>query len=409
MAISITGEKDYDVTIISNTFIDHFMPHANGAYVKVYLYLLRALARPQTELSISSIADFLGDTEGDVLRAISYLEKNGLLQTSHSPEGGINGIRICDPAVGQTVSADAAAMTDMSAMTAAEQMAGASVISEYAAAGNVSIENVAAFPADSRSAAGAPDGLTGDLTDHGAGALGKTSRLEIPTYSKSQIKALSSNEEVKWIMSIAERYLERLLNPTDIQLIIYLYESVGFPADLILYLYEYCASKEKKNPSYIEAVALSWAEQGIRTVEAAEDASLKYNTNYNAVVKAFGLNRMPGTAEQHYIDRWTGHSSGHFGFSTDIIEEACSRSLLATGRPDFKYTDKILENWHRKGIRTKQDIQKADQIHSQNAARTTYTGGQKAGANNRFNAFPQRNYSGEDYSSMEQKLLNRQG
>lgn len=378
MAISITGERDYDVTIIPNTFIDHFMPHANGAYVKVYLYLLRALKGTQAELSVSSIADFLGDTEGDILRAISYLEKNGLIQTSHSPEGQLTGIRICDP------------MTEPSGAVSAEPLAGVS--------------------------AGITAGISADQMDETgqeqAGSdtsAGKTTRLEIPTYSKAQIKALSSNEEVKWIMSIAERYLERLLNPTDIQLIIYLYESVGFPADLILYLYEYCASKDKKNPSYIEAVALSWAEQGIRTVEAAEDASLKYNTNYNAVVKAFGLNRMPGTAEQHYIDRWTGHGSGNFGFSTDIIEEACNRSLLATGRPDFKYTDKILENWHKKGIRNKQDIQKADQIHNQNAARTTYTNTQKAGANNRFNAFPQRNYSGEDYSSMEQKLLNRQG
>jgi len=42
-------------------------------------------------------------------------------------------------------------------------------------------------------------------------------------------------------------------------------QKIGFPADLILYLYEYCASRDKKNPAYIEAVALSWAEQGIRT------------------------------------------------------------------------------------------------------------------------------------------------
>ena len=31
-----------EVTILSNTFIDNYMPEANGEFVKVYIYLLRA-------------------------------------------------------------------------------------------------------------------------------------------------------------------------------------------------------------------------------------------------------------------------------------------------------------------------------------------------------------------------------
>ena len=29
------------VTVVKNTFIDQYMPQANGEFVKVYLYLLR--------------------------------------------------------------------------------------------------------------------------------------------------------------------------------------------------------------------------------------------------------------------------------------------------------------------------------------------------------------------------------
>lgn len=36
-----------DATILSNIFIDHFMPKANGEFVKVYIYLLRMLGRPE--------------------------------------------------------------------------------------------------------------------------------------------------------------------------------------------------------------------------------------------------------------------------------------------------------------------------------------------------------------------------
>ena len=36
-----------DATILSNIFIDRFMPKANGEFVKVYIYLLRMLGRPE--------------------------------------------------------------------------------------------------------------------------------------------------------------------------------------------------------------------------------------------------------------------------------------------------------------------------------------------------------------------------
>ena len=39
--ISLHAEGISDVTVVPNIFIDQFMPSANGAYVKVYLYLLR--------------------------------------------------------------------------------------------------------------------------------------------------------------------------------------------------------------------------------------------------------------------------------------------------------------------------------------------------------------------------------
>ena len=55
------------VTVITNEFIDEYMPTANGEYVKVYLYLLRHEERP---VEIAEIADALNHTEADVKRAL---------------------------------------------------------------------------------------------------------------------------------------------------------------------------------------------------------------------------------------------------------------------------------------------------------------------------------------------------
>src|SRR5690606_22112150 len=135
------------------------------------------------------------------------------------------------------------------------------------------------------------------------------------SYSAEKVAQMSNNDEIKWAMHIVEIYLDRPLKPMDVQLILYLYEELHFSAELIMYLYEYCVSKGKKNTSYIEAVALTWAEEGIDTEEKAKEATAAYNEHFNAVNKAFGLNRSPGQIERQYIKKWVEV----FKFTDEII------------------------------------------------------------------------------------------
>lgn len=79
--IRLRGQSN--TTQISNEFIDRFMVDANGEYVKVYLYLIRCINSNPDNLSISSIADHLDNTEKDVKRALQYWEKKNLLQLEY--------------------------------------------------------------------------------------------------------------------------------------------------------------------------------------------------------------------------------------------------------------------------------------------------------------------------------------
>ncbi len=357
--IKLYSSSASDATTISNIFIDTYMPVANGSYVKVYLYLLRCLSGKNSGLSISYLADRLDNTEKDIVRALNYWEKVQLISVSRNTEGNITGITMNEPSSTQTD-------TNTESTEILDELA-------------ISQEEV-------------PTSLEAPI--------------ERPVYTSQQIAELSNNDEIKWIMNIIEIYLERLLKPKDVQLILYLYDTVGFSAELIMYLYEYCISKNKKNASYIETVALSWAVEGIDSVEKAEASTTMYNSNYNAVNKAFGLTRAPGNIEKQYINKWLNS----FGFDIAIIVEACNRTLLNTQKPDFKYADKILENWHKKGVKSPSDIEKLDQEYSavKASVKPQHTPGVQAKqSNNKFNAFPQRTYSAEDYSSLEQRLLHK--
>lgn len=351
-SIELCSNHVSNVTLVSNIFIDTYMPVANGSYVKVYLYLLRCISNSECDISISSIADCLEDSEKDIIRALTYWEKVNILTLCRDKNDEINQIFLND-------------------------------LNSNGKTTNLS-NNLSSYESEAA--------ITKDATLH----------TDKPTYSPAQIEELTKNEEVKWLLKIVEVYLERFLKPVDVQLILYLYESVGFSVELIMYLYEYCVSKNKKNPSYIEAVAISWAEEGIDTVEKAEASTAIYNTNYNAVNKAFGLNRAPGNVERKFINKWLNQ----YGFDIDIIVEACNRTLLMVQKPDFKYADKIMENWYNNNVHHLNDVAKLDSLHK---AAPKIQGKEVIAkpSNNKFNAFPQRNYTKEDYSSMEQRLLTK--
>ena len=91
----------------------------------------------------------------------------------------------------------------------------------------------------------------------------------------------------------------------------------------------------------------AWAEQNITTVTEAKEETNLYNKNYFTILRAFGIkNRNPLDKEIQYMNLWLNQ----YGFTLEIISEACNRTVLATGKTSFSYADSILESWFKKGV-----------------------------------------------------------
>ncbi len=368
--ISLKTNQTNDVTIISNIFIDQYMPTANGNFVKVYLYLLRCLTSHHMELSVSAIADRLEDTEKDIVRALSYWEKVGLITLTKNEANQITNIifnTMLNPRISENHSSDNTFEGDNNIIE------DSSSLSETKADVDQTYSNES------------------------------EQKFDKPVYTKAQINELSKDNHLKFALSAIESYMQRPLKPTDYQLILYLYESIGFHADLIMYLYEYCISINKRSTSYIETVALSWAKEGLDTEEKAKQYVTQFNKSYQSVNKAFGLNRAPGDIEMQFINKWVMK----LGFTTEIIVEACNRTLLRAGKPDFTYADRILENWATNKVTSLADIASLDAYYKQNNQTKRTPIADKPATNNKFNNFSQRSYTKEDYIKMEQLLINK--
>ena len=57
--ITLQNSRNAEVTVLTNNFIDNYMPGANGEFVKVYIYLLRYPSVWSRWLIISSVQNVI--------------------------------------------------------------------------------------------------------------------------------------------------------------------------------------------------------------------------------------------------------------------------------------------------------------------------------------------------------------
>ena len=419
------------ITTIYNSFIEDYMPAANGSYVKVYLYIAKCLQAKESNFSISSLADQLENTEKDILRALMYWEKKGLMSLNRDKATGeILGLEMLIPFAERDF--------DTYENTAKESAASLGVDSDLSETGALDRRN------SDFSETGALDRRNSDLSETGAldrrnSDFSETDAANTSTYESSgtdapsnvnsdvhrasnsaqeknssavkpiqvspeQIQELSANEDFVWVCNVVESYLERPMKPTEIQLITYLYGTLHFSRELILHLYDYCISMGKTACNYIQTVALSWHEQGIKTPEQAQNASVRYLASYNAVSKALGLGRGLAEIEKKYVDHW----QNDWNMDLSVILEACNRTVLKLHHADFKYTEGILSHWNEQNVRTLQGVEQSDlhyaQTKEQKEKKKPSTSG-KQPPRNQFQNFKQRDVSSEELQELERKLL----
>lgn len=349
--ITLHTDSPATTTCVPNVFIDRYMVHASGEFVKIYLYLLRCINGNKSELSISKMADKFEHTEKDIKRALHYWEKLNLLRLEYDNEGDLSGIYFLD-------------------------------------SGNVSQE------------ATTPEVVTEDSsTSKSAAPAAEEKENSRREYTTDEMDNFREKEDVRTMLFVAEKYLQRPLNPTDMQMILYWYDTLGFSAELVDYLIEHCIVKGHPSLHYMDKVALSWADLKISTAEQAKQLSTVHNQAYYAVIKSLGIsNRNLVPYEMDFIEKWMKE----YGFTLDIITEACKRTIQAIHQPSFEYTDTILHSWKDNKIHHLEDIAVLDASYKDKKAKKHPAPPKNTGS--KFNNFSQRNYN---YDQLERQLLNR--
>lgn len=408
-AINISSDIATSFTTVSDIFIDQYMPKANGEFVKVYLYLLRATGSGAGIATISEIADHFSNTEADIIRALNYWASEGILQVQSGADGQIIGINLCSLSVSgmqaaqsniQSAVADNAAQNNLQngvVNTATQNNLQNGVVNN--AAQNIST-------ADIRMQDSVVEKLKSQTPDKTA-----SSQKE---YTLNEIKEFRKNPDISELFFIIETYLKHTLSSTDTNIVLYWLDELHFSTDLVEYLVEYCITKGHSSLRYMNKVALGWADAGIKTVDQAKDDAAAHSQIYYSVMKALGITgRNLVDSEVSLINKWVGE----YGFDIELVKAACSKTISAIQKPSFEYTDSILANWRKKDVHTLKDVEvldanfaKANKASATGSSQGTNAanGSSKPKSNNsssknKFNNFNQRN---NDYDKLEKLFLN---
>lgn len=204
------------------------------------------------------------------------------------------------------------------------------------------------------------------------GVAGKgtpTPEQAIPEYGKSYLAARSREDKLfVALQTEAANVLGHTLSAQELNTLFGIYDYLGMPGEVIMMLFSACAEdvRERYGPGrtptmrQIEKQAYIWANREIMTFEQAEEyltAQRNRKDKLQEVKRALGIwDRKLSDTETRYMTDWLDK-----GFDTEAISLAFDRTVTQIGSMKMAYMNKIILNWHEKGLHTLSEIMAGDE------------------------------------------------
>lgn len=181
------------------------------------------------------------------------------------------------------------------------------------------------------------------------------------------------DKNLSMLLSEAQLKFGRNLKTNESAGLVWIYDDLGLSVPVVLLLLQYALSEGSLNITFLEKTAAKWAERGIDDVIKAE----KYITDeankklaWRRVEKAFGIeHRKPSQKESDLAALWLGE----WGLSEELLNAAYDECVNQKSKFNMSYTAKILENWHKDGIKTAAEAARGKTKKQEESAETMVT------------------------------------
>lgn len=184
---------------------------------------------------------------------------------------------------------------------------------------------------------------------------------ELPTYTSTELAdLLEKRDSLRGLVDEAQQILGKMFNPSEINILIGMYDYLGLPVEGILLLLAHCARLGKNRLRAIEKYAYGLVDRGITTPEALEEEFRTVEAMHGfegEIRQLFGLKSRSLTGkEEKMLREWIS-----FGYPVEVVRLAYEITIHATSTPSIPYTHKIILRWHEEGLTTLAEIERAEE------------------------------------------------
>lgn len=188
-------------------------------------------------------------------------------------------------------------------------------------------------------------------------AKSKSAHAKSEEYTREEIAEKgASDEQLQLLFREVQNRLGRPLRQAESSVLLWMYDEEGMDVSVILMLIEFAVKRGTTGVRFLEKTAVDWLNSGVETLADAErkmEEATREEICYKIVRSAFGLTHKPTPTELSNARLWVET----YGFDREILEKAYNICIDTTGSYSAAYIKKILERWHRDGVKTAADIQ----------------------------------------------------
>jgi len=375
-------DSDFGFTIISNVFINKYLPTAPADFVKVYLAAIaKAQKNSDIEFSTPKFAAELSMTPDSVFSAWEYWERKGLVSMI--------------PYMNEKDESDFMLFFQNPIKAFQEKMS--------AKKGDPSPSSGALNEND--------NSHNGDFQNDSL-SKGNLSINNKKLSPSSRIAASFDNHDIKEMFELIKILFGRELTQNELSVFLDWIDDYNFPPELVIMLVNDCIDRNKKELGYMKKVASEWQLAGINTIEKAENQQLRHKEKwqkYSKIMSFFRLNRQPSVQEEKYLEKWFYE----YNMDESIIIKACEQTIK-TLKPSFEYVDRILQEWQSAGVKTITDLDNYIKIKDERKNSSNISSANSGYSKNKAPIYPGRkpvtpNFSGRTYDtvSLREKLIKK--
>ncbi len=176
---------------------------------------------------------------------------------------------------------------------------------------------------------------------------------------KEVIKRQKKDKDFAYLLNTVSTRLGRPITNADMSILLYLYDTVGLPIEVILMVTAYAVSQDKPHLRYIEKVALDWESRGITTMAAAEEHLCRLDRHHQAWAKletVWGIHRQPTVGQMERAELWVFDRK----VEDALLRKAYEICLEKTGKFQFAYINRVLESWWDNGYTSLSDVEQQE-------------------------------------------------